>query len=271
MISLAEAAAAFNLQAFTDTSGGSGFSGQTLPYNDGTRSGATTHRRILETAPGVTVPEVVKDTESSEVFIRSAPSIDYFRTEMIRKKYIIAPTDALYSHNTTLGVLSGTTASSIYGAAHYVKRTALEEQSDFFGGYSLLLPSSLSVSAGDFLWNGANYYRSIEDSYVDSVGITTVDCIKLPAPFQTLSITVKGPYNPVTETSATTTVSASCIVEPREKSFQNVRQDAEDNLPGDKTISTLTACSAGDTVGNYRVISARLDGLIYTLHCRQNV
>jgi hypothetical protein len=269
-MSLAEASRAFNTQGFSDVTGANTFKGQTLPYNDGTRSGATTRRRILETDASTVVPEVLVDSGSGEIFIRSTPSIDYFNSSIIRKKYIIAPSDHVYSSISTLGILSGSIAGLVHGAAHYIRRIALEEQSDFLGGYSLLVPTSVSVSAGDFLWFGSSYFRALEDSFADAIGITTVNCVKLDEPFQSLSVTTNGTYDPVAETYATTVATVPCIVEPREKSFINIRQDAEKNMPGDKTIYTLTACGEGDLIGPYKVIYSYNEGLVYILHCRRD-
>lgn len=269
-MSLADATASFNGQRFTDPGGAGGFSAQTLPYNDSTRSGGSTHRRVMETAPSTLVPEVVKDEATSGIFIRSAPAADYFRDSIIRRKWVLILTDGLYSLSSIAGILTGVPPTTVYGASQYARRVALAEQSDFLGGYQLFLPSSALVEAGDLLWRGSSYFRAVEASYVDPIGVTTVDCFKLQDPIQTLSITVKGAYDPVTESAPTSTVSVSCVVEPREKSFSHFRQDFEDQKPGDKTIYTVVACAAGDVVGPYKVISVVEVGGVYALHCRRD-
>lgn len=271
MMTLAQAAAKFNQTVFTDLNGLNPFTAQILPFNDSTRSGPTSRRRILEVSPAVTVPDVVIEQDTGEVFLRSIPSSDFFQGSIVRRKYVVLPSDDTYTVNTALGILSSSAGTSVRGLANYVRRTVLSGTSDYTGGYSLVLPQSLHMHAGEFAYFGDTYYRAVEDSFVDDIGFTVVDSIKIPNLVQTLSITVKGTYNPKTETYPTPVpVPTMCLVEDRMKSFINTRQDAEKIIPGDVTISTKKACSPGDIVGDYTVIARQIYGTVYVLHCRRN-
>jgi hypothetical protein len=84
-----------------------------------------------------------------------------------------------------------------------------------------------------------------------------------------MPVVLKGVYDPVTETYAgITPVDYLCIVEDREKSFVDSREDALKILPGDVTITTMAVCAIGDSVGDYKVLHSYIKNSTYVLHCR---
>lgn len=269
MISLKEAAAAFNDTLFTDINSENEFSGQLLPFNDSTRSGPTSRRRILETEPEIIVPDVVIQVATSEVFLTANPSHDFFMSDVVRNKRPIIPSDKNYSIKSVEEILNLSAGVTEWGALSYTRREVLEDSSDYLGGYSIILPSHVTIGSGQYLIEGTNYYRSRSTSRVDELGFTTVELVELPEAVQTLDIVVKGVYNPITETSAEVTTAVLCVVETRSKSYENTRMDAVKIEDGDFTVSTLHACEVGDTVGVFNIIHKRVEGVVNVLHCRR--
>lgn len=271
MMTLGQAAAMFNQTVFTDLNGLNPFSAQVLPFNDSTRSGPTSRRRIVEVGPDVVVPDVIVEEATGEVFLRSMPSADFFLGSIIRRKYVILPAEDTFTLNSDEEILSNSPGTTVRGSAHYIRRTVLTDTSDYLGGYSIVLPQSVQMLAGQFAWFDNSYYRAVGDSFIDDIGFTVVDSIKIPSLIQTLLVSVKGTYDPKTETYPTLTpVPTLCLVEDRTKSFINTRQDFEKIVPGDVTISTKKAVGPGDIIGNYTVIASQVQGAVYALHCRRN-
>lgn len=270
MISLKEAAAVFNKAVFTDINSENEFVAQLLPFNDSTRSGPTSRRRIMETAPEIVVPDVVIQVATSEVFLTALPSNDYFKRELVRRKRPIIPADENYSVKSIEDILTAAAGVTEWGALNYTRREVLEDSSDYLGGYSIVLPSHVTIIAGQYLIHGSNYYRAMADSHVDELGFTVVELVELPDAVQTLDITVKGVYDPITETSPEVVTQALCVVEERTKSYENTRMDAIKIQDGDYTVKTLHVCEVGDTVGLFDIIHKRVDGSINTLHCRRS-
>lgn len=269
MLSMTDAAATFNKTLFTDINHLNEFSGQLLPFNDSTRSGATSRRRILEVHPDIVVPKVIIEASTPEVFIVALPSTDFFRDTPVRRKYPVLPAESNYSIKTVKEILDSSPWSTEWGTISYIRREVLENSSEYLGGYSVILPSSVSVVAGEYVSSGTQTYRAREDSYIDELGFTVVEVVKINDLLQTLSITVKGVYDPITETRPTVTTPVPCVVEERTKSYTNDRMDSEKIVDGDKTVSTLHPCGVGDTVGLYTIINKVVIDSVNTLHCRR--
>lgn len=270
MISLKDAAAAFNKVEFTDIDGLNPFVAQLLPFNDSTRSGPTSRRRIMETSPEIIPPGVVIQVATTEVFLTAAPSRDFFKEGLVRNKRPITPSDGEYYIKTVVEILNSAAGVSERGTLSYARREAVEDSSDFLGGYSAIFPSTVSLVAGQYVISGTNYYRTRSESHVDELGFSNVELIKLPDAIQTLDIVVKGVYDPVTETtSGDTTTPVLCVVEERSKSYENTRMDALKTEDGDFTVSTLHACEVGDLVGTFKIVHKCVSGSVNTLHCRR--
>lgn len=268
-MTLKQAAAVFNTQVFTNLSGTVEFRAQVTPFNDVTRSSEVSRRRIMEIAPEIVAPEVVIMQSTGEEFIVSTPVVDVFNGEPIRKKHVLNPIYAEYSYANPLTILSLLPASVHKGSIHYVKRVIITDRSEYFGGYSIVFPTSITPLAGAIIWAGSDYFFALEDSHIDDIGFSVTNCMKLTSPVQDLTLVNKSAYNPITETyTSVPTTNVKCIVIPREKDFFNSREDADKNLDGDVTITTLHPCAAGDQVGVYMVISVSIEGALNHLHCR---
>lgn len=270
MISLKEAAAAFNKVEFTDIASLNPFVAQILPFNDSTRSGPTSRRRIMETDTEITPPEVVIQVTTAEVFLTATPSHDFFKESLVRNKRPIIPSDGEYTIKTVEEILNSAAGISEYGALNYSRREVLEDSSDFLGGYSAIFPSTVSLVASQYVIKDTSYYRARSESHVDELGFSNVELILLPDAVQTLDIVVKGVYDPVTETtSGDVTTPVLCVVEERSKSYENTRMDALKTEDGDFTVSILHACEVGDLAGTFKIIHKRVAGNVNILHCRR--
>ncbi len=269
MISLREASTVFNYAEFTDVLGKEAFVGQLLPFNDSTRSSDTSRRRILEVDPDISVPGVIIQVSTGEYFIVGAANADYFKKEIIRHKHPIIPAESGYFVRTVSEILNTQDGSDVCASLSFIRREAVTDSSDFLGGFTAVLPRGSDIGAGDYLIGGFSYYRALRDSTVDELGLTVVDLIDIPDAVQTLDITVKGTYDPVTETSSDVITAAYCVVEERERSYMKTRMDAAPIENGDFTVHTLHVCDVGDIVGNYDIIHKITKGSVNELHCRR--
>jgi hypothetical protein len=269
MITMAQAAATFNKANFTDINALNPFVGQLLPFNDSTRSGSTSRRRILEVAPAVVVPKVIVEVDSEEVFIVSLPSTDFFKDALVRRKHPIIPAEASYSVKTVKEILDASPGVNEWGTVSYTRREILEDSSDYLGGYSVIFPSTVTILAGQYVILGTTTYRAREDSYVDELGFSVVEVVRIPGLLQDVTITVKGVYDPVEETSVDVPTTVSCVVEERTKAYTNTRMDSEKNEDGDVTISTLHPCKVGDLAGSFVILHLLVEDDVYEAHCRR--
>ena len=269
MMTLRQVAAFFNDVEFTDADGLNPFKAQLLPFEDNVRSGITSTRRILEVDPSVTVPEVIKNSATGQYYITAKGNYDYFQSSVVRVKHPVVYSESAYTVRTTKQLLQGSGGSEIRASVHYNRHEGTEYSSENLGGFQATAQHSFSCTAGDIIFLGSNYYRVIEDSYVDPIGIVTFECNRVVNGLQTLSLVRPGTYDPITETyTGASTTSVTCFEEYREKSFEMLRQDTSKNLPGDMTISTLATCAVGDTLGGYKIIAIRVEDGVNICHCR---
>lgn len=269
MMTLGQAAKVFNKTLFTDLLGANHFYGQMLPFADNTRSGSTSRRRILEVAPATTVPETIIDTTDLTKYITAFRSSDSYRGSTIRDKYPIVPADGTYTLNTIKGLLSETTGTVTIGAVNYNRREPVTDSSTNLGGFLAVLPISVPATAGEVLYHNGVYYRVMESSYLDPIGLLVFEVVRVQDAVQTLSVTTGRTYDPISETyTGGSTTSGLCLVEDREKSFDLLRQDSSKDLAGDMSIFTLQACEVGDIIGEYQIISKRTEDTVNFLHCR---
>jgi len=270
MISMQAAAQVFNKAVFTDINNENEFVAQLLTFDDNKRSGDTSRRRILEVSPEIEVPKVVVEVNTPEVFIVAIPSTDFFNKNPVRKKYPVIPAESAYSIKSVREILEVSAGYTEWGVLNYLRREGQEFTSDYLGGYVATFPSTVSVLAGQYISAGDSSFRAREDSYIDELGFSVVEVVKLPNVLQTLDITVKGVFDPVTETYAgDVTTSVSCIVEEREKSYTDIREDYEKVQGTDVTISTLHDSAVGTEIDKYIVINKDIVDTVNVLHCRR--
>lgn len=269
MMTLYEAARVFDNTPFTDLGSVTTYYGQILPFQDNVRSGLTSTRRILEVDPDVVVPEAIINVPTGEVFIVANPSYDQYLGSNIRAKYPIVLSEAQYTLKTPRQVLESSAGVDTRASVHYNRREPLTESVEAVGGFLAIVPASVSASAGNFLTVSGDYFRVLEDSFLDPIGLPTFEVVRIPDAIQTLTITTGGTFDPATETIVGGSSDPSlCIVEPRDKSFEFMRGDALKTESGDVSIHTLGSCEVGDTIGGYKIHEKRVEDTVNILHCR---
>ncbi len=269
MMNLSDAVGVFNKTSFTDIDGDNSFLAQVLPFEDNVRSGPTSRRHILEVMPSVTVPDVVIDTTSDQVYLVAFGSSDSFLGDKIRNKYPIIASESSYTLLSLYDLLAETSVDTIRACVNYARREPSEDSINNFGGFLGIIPQSEYALAGMIIYTGSLYYRVVEDSYQDYIGIPTFEAIRMPDAIKTLDVTSGQTYDPVDEVYTGGTVSAlRCVVEAREKSFDMLREDASDIETGDVTISTLHTFLDDDILEGYDILSVKVVDAVSIVHGR---
>jgi len=277
MISLKQAARAFDDQTFSDVHGTtSDFVGKLLPFNDSTRSGPATQRRILDTSVDSVIPTEREIVSGGIVYIVAHRNVDFFKGEIIRVKYPVLPAAGTYFIRTISQVLAGTGGTpAAYLMPMYIRRAIFEDQADYAGGYIIYGSSYYSIHSGEIISDGSQYYVAREDSRVDEAGFGAAEVTDLVDPLQSLDVVLNSAsYDPVTDSYTPTTLpSVSVFVEHYSLDFKNVALGFEGIEAGDKAISMLksdvSSIKPNDRVGDYAVRSVRDRGDYWTVHGRK--
>lgn len=260
MMNLEDVALFFNETTFQDTYGTDTFEGQVLPYEDVTRSGSSSKRRILEVGPDVVIPSQKTITEESgQTYIVGSASEDYFSSSVIRVKHVAIPVYGTYFIRDIGQVLDNAGGIlDVYPDLTQLKRTTVEDDSDRYLSFECYLPSFYSVGRGHIISDGVTFYRCREDSWEGEAGFSTVEVVRLDDPIQSMSYQGQGTvYDPIEDnyTPPATVPNVSCFVEHIMFDFQHEALGYPKIEEGDKAISFLKSqvptASVGDQVGDY--------------------
>lgn len=278
MMTLHEVARFADMTVFKDAYSSATFFGQLLLFNDSTRSGPATKRRVLEVGPDVALPAKKTITESLTglTYIVSIPSYDYYNGTPIRAKYPVSPADGVIEIRTIGQLLANSGGiTDAYADLTYLRRVILEDQSSFEQGFDVFLSNYYSVDRGTIIKFDGKYYRARQDSRKDEVGMTAVEVSQVHTPVGTATFQGAGTtFNP-TNDSYTPPAAVPNVATFTESIFLDFVHEALGYVklqPGDKAISflkaTVASVKAGDKIGNYRVLSVSDNSTFWTIHGR---
>ena len=268
----------FSTETFLDVYDTSiSFVGKIAPFAEIVNAGPSSQRRILEIAPDTVIPTThVIISPDDEIFIVADRNADYWENELIRYKYPIVPITGNGSVG-TIGEILGSTESDtdVYAHTFFVRRELYEvERSDFLSGYEIYFANVHSFNRGDIANLGSEYYRLKTDTWIDGVGFSVVQAVKLESPIQSFNISSNSTvYDPVDDDYTVTPLTAvSTFVEPLEQDYEFVSPSFSEVEIGDKAISVLKSAApnltVNDKIGTYRVISIRDHGNWVTCQSR---
>jgi len=242
------------------------FFGRIDPFAEITNSGPSSERRILEVAPDITIPSthVIEDS-NSQIFIVGNPNTDFWANEVIRFKHSVVPTTENGSVGTIGEILAGTeTDTDIYIHEFFVRRELHdEERSDYLSGYEIYFSQVHSFVRGQVFKSSSDFYRLKTDTWIDGVGFSVAQAVKLESPIQTFNIQSNSTvYDPVDDDYTNTPLTdVDVFVEPLEQDYEFVSPSFSGIELGDKAISVLKSdapnMTVNDHIGGFRVISIR--------------
>lgn len=278
MMTLHDVARYADTVVFTDSHGSTTFFGQLLLFNDSTRSGPATKRRILDVGPDVTIPtrKTITEALTGVTYIVSVPSYDYYNGTPIRAKYPVTPADGQV-HIRTIGEVlanSGGTTDA-YADLTYLRRVILEDQSAFEQGFDVFFSRYYSIARGTIIkWDG-KYYRTRQDSRPDEAGFTAVEVAQIYDPVKTWTFQAKGTTYNATNDNFTPPAAVTNVSVFVESAFLDFVHEALGFIkiePGDKAVSFLKSAVAapavGDSIGAYKILSVSDNSTFWTIHGR---
>jgi len=279
MMTLKEAAKYADKTVFTDTYGTATFYGQLHPFTDNVRSSQAARRRILETAPEVSMParQTVTEGSSGVVYLVAYPAVDSYKGRSIRFKYPACHTDGVFSVRTIAQVLANSGGvTDAYVAVSYVKQWDQPDSSFFFSNFELTYARSLTVAVGDILIGAGKYFLAMQPGRVDDIGFGAVDVTEIVSPLATVTFKgYSGVIVPSTDAYTETTITnVPIFIEHTMLDYVHEALGFVKLEPGDKAISFLkskvTTVRPGDIIGTYRVIAVSDSGSTWKVHARRS-
>lgn len=251
------------------------FSAALRKFSDSTNSGPASRRRILVTAPSVTMFSTKVISAAGTNFIVGGVNRDMWRGVEVRVKYPLIPADLTFQAATIHQVLTSVVPSRLlYMAPSYAKGTvADEESSTMHSNFYVICSQYETLSKGQILKQGSKYYRIKNNPYLDDAQFQVVEAVLLESPLQTLTFVKNAGYNPATDTITNgTSASISAFVEDAYLAYDHTTERYQSLKPGDKniTIAPAQAPVARDKIGDYLIMTIEtLAGPAYSCHCRR--
>lgn len=280
MMSLHDAARAFDNVVFQDAYGSATFLGQVQLFNESVRSGPASRRRILEVGPDVVIParKTIIEQATGQTYLVAEGSPDWWDGTVIAVKYPILPATQQYAIKTVQQILLNAAGiAGVWAEPSYIRRVILEDRADYHGGYEMMYSSYYNpISPGTIFVGTDKWYRVRENSREDDIGLGVAEVVQLQSPVATLSYSAKGgKYDPETDTFiGVTPVNVSAFVEPLVLNFEHEVLGFVKPEAGDVAVSVLqsavSALAAGDRIGDYVVLSVGAGTGIWVGHCRRN-
>lgn len=256
---------------------GTAFAASLRKFSDATNSGPASRRRILVTAPSVTMFSTRVVTIGGVNFIVGGQNKDLWRGSVVRTKYPLIPADLTFQSATVYRVLTSSIPSRLlYMFPSYARGSVIDtESSSIQSNFYVICSQYETLTKGMILKQGSKYYRIRNTPYLDDAQFQVAEVVLLDGPLQTLTFVKNAGYNPTTDTITNgTSSSVAAFVEDAYLAYDHTTERHAALKPGDKniTIATAQAPVARDRIGAYSILSVEtITGPAYSCHCRVTV
>lgn len=196
---LSRVATFFDRLTCRDAYGTQTFRGQLNLFDDSTRDGLGSVRRVLSVSPSVTLPARRAINTDDKVWLLGESHPDYFADGMIRNRYILHQADALVSVLTLDEAVVGAVGYKAYAARAWVKAAKqIEVSSELFNTYEVFFASSEALPDLCVVRFGADLLLA-QDPYPTEGGFLAMHGSHLPDALVTATLK-RRTYQPVTDT-----------------------------------------------------------------------
>lgn len=251
------------------------FLGQFNLFDDSTRDGLTVARRILSTAPSVTMPARRTILAGGRVWMVGDQIPDYFGNAEIRNKYPVQESDGLATLKTIAQVLAGSTGSTAHTSLIWVKGTKeVEVSSGIYDVMNAYFTAAESVPERTLININSRWYL-VRTIFTTSAGFQSAVVDELPEPVLEVATFSGRTYNPITDTYSKLDVSVTVLRVRWQSAFEYLTIASEKYERGDMQVMApkTTTPKVQDLIvmsdGKWQVLSIIDEGTYWSLHVRR--
>lgn len=258
-----------------DAYGTATFKAQLGLYDDATRDGLGSVRRVLSADAEVTLPTRRVIETSGALWLVGNEHPDYWAGEIVRNKYVLHRVDGLGVVRQAAQWLSGAAGLSTYCALVWVKSAKqVEISSELFDVFDIYFAQGESIAVPCFVTLAGKHYI-VHETYPTEAGFTAARAAELYDPMPA-AVFQRVSYDPVADTQATTDTPASVIRLRWQEHFKYFTQYSERYEAGDQQVlvakTDVLSVQGGDLVtlaaNPFRVIAAHDEGAVWSVHVR---
>lgn len=194
MMTLAQASSYFDRTPVTDPYTGSLlFHAQVEPFEDSKRDAYSAYRRVLSTAPSVSIPEHRVVDLLGQRWIVGQGEPDGMQ-QLHRRKYVLSPVGAELAVSSMSQFVAGVSAYKLFASVHWLKDIKQESvSSEHPQSFEVFLPSM--VTPRQILWGASGAYLVLSPRMMPS-GFVAALCLKLESSVEEANLVTRV-YDPV--------------------------------------------------------------------------
>jgi hypothetical protein len=268
---VANAAKAFdNMPCYDAYSGLPLFYGQMGLYDDNKRDSETSERRVISTAPSVTLPARRVVLAAGQHYILGTGYPDDFKGHTVRVSYVAHDAPHLATVRTLAELCLGQAGLSAYAGRVWFKNAAFTEQSSVLAPQHHIYFAQTEVVPDDAIITLETRILLVRMSTVGPAGTLVVQAEQLPLPVMESGTFVTGAYDPVTETYGIGNTAAPVVRMRWQALFQYRSKLAPTFGPEDVQLAvakSLVTAKAGMRVtlsdGAWRLADVSDEGLVW--------
>lgn len=298
---LASAAAYFDEQVLTDAYGTAMVKGQFDVFDDTKRDGPATRRRILSTAPAVTMPARKALKMDNITWLVGSSNPDYYKAVPIRRKHILHQADGLARVQTFAQFLSNAAPWTLdsglptldavtttmdnggvsegllaYAAIEWVKASKeVDESSDLSDLMTAIFATSESLPAVGIATIGGVAYL-IREPHLSSAGFKIVYADEIAQPVTEQGTFTNRTYDPVADTWAEAGSSTRFLRLRWQAHFEYLSSRTLKFEAGDDVLMCLKTAATpkpNDNItlsdGTWQTLTVQSEGDCWSIHARR--
>lgn len=251
------------------------FKGQFGLFDDSMRDGLTVERRVLSTAPEVTLPARRAVTADGATWLLGDRQADYFKTRAIRYKYVAHVAEELVQAKTIEEALSGAAGYAAWSSRVWLKTSKeIEISSDMTNVFDLYFAKGEPLAEGTLILM-SNRWHLVRSLYPSASGFLVALSDELPEPVLTTASFEQRVYQRATDSYSTTPTTVPALRIRWQSYFRYPSRGSDKFTAGDTVLAVLKSAvtvKAGDavTVGgtNFTVNAVFDEGAVWTAHLR---
>lgn len=250
------------------------FKCQIEPFDYVKIDGASVKRRVMSTAPGVSLPaRKVIDIHGQRYLVGDA-SEDHWNDASIRKRYVLQGADHSVTVLTIADILAGRPGLPCYATLDFNKYgTDERDNSDYHQQYHAFFGGGESVPEGSVIKLKDRYFL-VRSSYVSLAGLVDALSNELDGPVEDTATFTSRTHDPLTDSFSETSTSVRCMRVRWQERFQYLTLNSPDYERNDVQafIDNGYAVKAGDEValsdGMWRVLAVTVRPSYTEAHLR---
>lgn len=248
---------------------------QVEPFDYQKIEGSAVKRRVMSTAPEVTVPVRQVISIGGQPYLVGDSSVDHWDGAALRKRYVLQGADYLATVQSIVQVLANTVGTSAYASIEFNKYgTDERDNSDLHPQYHIFFGGGETVP-NDSIVTAAGRYYLVRRANRTQAGLVDALSNELESPVIDAATFTSRQYNPVTDTYTDSSSTVRCIRLRWQDHFTYLSQGSTKYERGDVQVLVPLSVTPkpGDTLaladGTWTILSVVAEATYRSLHVRR--